>query len=204
MIKEHLHFKLYKPYGYISQLLSNDERQSRKKKFLSALYNFPTGIMPIGRLDEKSEGLILLTTDGKLSNTINQSGIEKEYYAQVDGVITAEAIQTLCAGVGISVDSEKYKTMPCEASQLIVSPELPPPAKKIRDDRHGPTSWIRIVLKEGKFRQVRKMTAAVGFPTLRLIRVRIGKLTLNTLQLSEVAPLTTEEVNYQILQKNTL
>jgi len=186
IIQSHSHFKLYKPYGYISQMLSNDERQSRKKKFLSSLYDFPEGVMAIGRLDEKSEGLLLLTTDGKLSDTINRSGIEKEYYAQVDGEISQEAITQLCEGVNIGLHGKKYRTKPCEVSKLVTTPLLPKRSKKLRDDRHGPTSWIRVILKEGKFRQVRKMTSAVGYPTLRLVRVRIGNIQLDTLQPSDV------------------
>ena len=201
---KHHHFKLYKPYGYISQMLSNDERQARKKKFLSSLYDFPKGIMAIGRLDEKSEGLLLVTTDGKLSNTINRSGIEKEYYAQVDGAITTEAIDILCKGVEIGFKGKKYTTKPCEVSQLISSPNLPDRSKKLRDDRHGPTTWIRVVLKEGKFRQVRKMTSAVGFPTLRLVRVRIGGLTLETLQPAEVKSVSESIIHSQVLTTNSL
>ncbi len=179
------HFKLYKPYGYISQLLSNDKRQARKKKFLSELYAFPEGTMAVGRLDEKSEGLLLLTTDGKLSDKINKSGIEKEYYVQVDGRITDEAIETLTAGVNIGINGTKYLTKPCKA-HLIEDPQMPYRSKKIRDMRHGPTSWVSIIIKEGKFRQVRKMTSAVGFPTLRLVRIRIGSQTLKGLEPSQV------------------
>ncbi|MDG3581999.1 pseudouridine synthase [Galbibacter pacificus] len=189
MAKSHTHFKLYKPYGYISQMYSNDERQARKKRFLKDLYNFPDGIMPIGRLDEKSEGLLLMTTDGKLSNTVNQSGIEKEYYTLVDGAITNEAIETLCNGVKIGVKGEKYLTKPCKAKQ-IDTPSLPTRKKKIRDERHGPTTWISITITEGKFRQVRKMTSAVGFPTLRLVRVRIGDIYLENLQPGDVETLS--------------
>lgn len=185
----HSHFKLYKPYGYISQMLSNDERQSRKKKFLSSLYDFPKGVMAIGRLDEKSEGLLLLTTDGKLSDTINRSGIEKEYYAQVDGAISQEAITRMSEGIDIGLQGKKYRTKPCEVSRLETTPRLPIRSKKLRDDRHGPTSWIRVILKEGKFRQVRKMTSAVGYPTLRLVRIRIGNIQLDDLRPSEVKPI---------------
>ncbi len=177
----HKHFKIYKPYGMISQLSSNDARQLRKKKFLSELYDFPEGTMPIGRLDEKSEGLLLLTTDGKLSDTVNRSGIEKEYYAQVDGTITAEAIETLSEGVEIGFDGKKYTTKHCEIYKVEEAPNFPDRGKKLRDARHGPTSWIRLIIKEGKFRQVRKMTSAVGFPTLRLVRVRIGNVHLDQL-----------------------
>lgn len=182
----HRHFILYKPYGYISQMLSNDARQARKKKFLSSLFDWPDKTMPIGRLDEKSEGLLLLTTDGKLSDTINKSGIEKEYYALVDGDITANALQQIQQGVTIGVNGKKYKTKPANAFILDQEPNLPPRAMKIRDARHGPTRWVSITLKEGKFHQVRKMTAAVGFPTLRLVRIRIGNICINQLKPAEV------------------
>ena len=182
----HTHFKVYKPYGMLSQLSSNDERQLRKKRFLSELYTWPDGIMPIGRLDEKSEGLLLMTTDGKLSDTINRSGIEKEYYAQVDGLITEEAILQLSKGVTIGFEGKKYRTKPCEIKLVRVPPNFPDRGKKLRDARHGPTPWIRIILTEGKFRQVRKMTSAVGFPTLRLVRVRVGGITIEGLSTGEV------------------
>jgi len=182
----HTHFKLFKPYGFISQLLSNDERQARKKKFLSELYDFPDGTMAIGRLDEKSEGLLFMTTDGKLSDTINRSGIEKEYYVQVDGAITNDAINKMIAGVEIGVDGRKYITKPSTVVRLHEPPDLPERSKKIRDARHGPTPWISVTITEGKFRQVRKMTSAVGFPTLRLVRIRIGSQTLMGLEPRQV------------------
>jgi len=185
-MKDHQHFKLYKSYGYISQMLSNDKRQARKKKFLSELYVFPEGTMAIGRLDEKSEGLLLLTTDGKLSDTINRSGIEKEYYVQVDGVITDAAIKQLSSGVLIGLNGKKYKTKSCKVSFLQENPRLPNRSPKIRDERHGPTSWISITITEGKFRQVRKMTSSVGFPTLRLVRIRIGSQTIKDLEPNQV------------------
>jgi 23S rRNA pseudouridine2457 synthase len=181
---KHRHFILFKPYGYVSQFISN-EPKSHKKKFLGELYNFPLGTMPIGRLDEKSEGLLLLTTNGKISAQITGTKVEKEYYVQVDGTITTEGIKWLKNGVEISVEGEKYLTKPCRAGKIDV-PELPERARKIRDERHGPTSWITITLTEGKFRQVRKMTAAIGFPTLRLVRVRIGKIKLNQMKPGEV------------------
>tara|TARA_R110002020_G_scaffold66939_1_gene175776 strand:- start:2429 stop:3016 length:588 start_codon:yes stop_codon:yes gene_type:complete len=187
----HKHFKLFKPYGYISQMLSNDERQARKKNFLSELFNFPENVMAIGRLDEKSEGLLLLTTDGKLSDSINRSGIEKEYYAQVDGSITSEAIQNMQEGVEIGINGKKYKTKPCLVKKLEKIPNLPLRKKKLRDDRHGPTSWISITITEGKFRQVRKMTSAVGYPTLRLVRVRVGTVLLDNLEPGDVVQLDT-------------
>ena len=182
----HQHFKLFKPYGYISQFKYD---LKRKKKLLGELFDFPEGTMAIGRLDEDSEGLLLLTTDGKISQQIRSRKVEKEYYAQVDGIISKEAIKLLQEGVEIGVEGIKYMTKPCKAFQLEEIPTLPKRAKKIRDDRHGPTSWVTITVTEGKFRQVRKMTAAVGFPTLRLVRVRIHDITIDEMDAGDVSPI---------------
>lgn len=142
--------------------------------------------MSIGRLDKDSEGLLLLTTNGKLSKLITAGNIEKEYYVQVDGEISEEAIEQLAKGVQISINGKIYKTQKCKISKLKNKPVFPERAKRIRDPRHGPTSWISVTITEGKFRQVRKMTAAVGYPTLRLVRVRIGNEYLENLQPGEV------------------
>jgi 23S rRNA pseudouridine2457 synthase len=113
--------------------------------------------------------------------------VEKEYLAQVDGIITTMAVQLLNDGIEISTQSgKKYTTRPCWVHKLDTPPILPPRRKAIRDDRHGPTSWISVTLTEGKFRQVRKMTAAVGFPTLRLVRVRIGTIHLHSMNPTDV------------------
>lgn len=186
----HQHFKLYKPYGYLSQFESN-ARHQKNSKFLGSLYNFPDGIMAIGRLDQDSEGLLLLTTDGKVSTHITSNSVEKEYYVQVDGLITDDAIKRIQQGMDISNEGESYKTSPCHIFKLEAAPSLPPRGKMIRNDRHGPTSWVSITVTEGKFRQVRKMTSAAGFPTLRLVRVRIGQHHLGVLQPSEVIQLET-------------
>lgn len=182
---KHRHFVAFKPYGYLSQFSSNDSKQ-QSKKFLGSLYDFPEGIMAIGRLDEASEGLLLLTTDGKMSAHINSQKVEKEYYAQVDGIISEEAVFQLKTGIDITVDGLVYKTKPCKVFKLKAIPDLPERAKKIRDDRHGPTSWVSMTLKEGKFRQVRKMTSAVGFPTLRLVRVRVGGIHVKDMKAGDV------------------
>ncbi|MHC2993337.1 pseudouridine synthase [Pontibacter sp. HJ8] len=174
---QHRHFILHKPYGYISQFVSD----KKKKKMLGELHDFPVGTMAIGRLDEASEGLLFLTTDGKMSEQVRSKKIEKEYYAQVDGLITDEAIRELQQGVAIGLYGEQYGTRPCTAFRLETPPGFAERSRKIRDDRHGPTSWVSITLTEGKNRQVRKMTAAVGFPTLRLVRVRIGSIYLRDL-----------------------
>ncbi len=179
---DHRHFIHHKPYGYLCQFVC----ELPKKKLVGSLFEFPEGTMAIGRLDEQSEGLLLLTTDGQISEYIRSRKIEKEYYAQVDGIITEEAVKQLQQGVEIGIRDVKYQTIPCKVFRLDSDPGFAPRTRKIRDDRHGPTSWISITLTEGKYRQVRKMTAAAGFPTLRLVRVRIGNIYLRDIQAGEV------------------
>lgn len=191
--EQHHHFKLFKPYGYLSQFVNNQNTR-KNKKLLGVLYPFPLNTMAIGRLDYDSEGLLLLTTDGKQSEQIRSKKVEKEYYVQVDGIITAEAIQQLTDGVAIRTEGIIYHTKPCKVYILKEIPSLPVRAKKIRDERHGPTSWLSITLQEGRFRQVRKMTAMVGFPTLRLIRVRIGNITIDEMNAGEVIPINLSSV----------
>jgi len=171
----HRHFLIHKPHGYLSQFIYE---KKRPKKLLGELYSFPDGTMAIGRLDEDSEGLLLLTTDGMMSEVMRSKTIEKEYYAQVDGIINEEAIAQLKKGVEIGFKGFRYSTKECEAKIINQLPDCIGEGRRIRDVRHGPTSWISITLTEGKFRQVRKMTAAVGFPTLRLVRIRVGNIHL--------------------------
>jgi 23S rRNA pseudouridine2457 synthase len=184
--QNHQHFKLFKPYGFLSQFVP----ESRKKKhLLGELFNFPDKTMAIGRLDHDTEGLLLLTTDGMMSYKVRDKGIEKEYYAQVDGEITEEGMSKLKSGVDIGIKGIKYQTLPCKAFKLDVEPKLPTRGRNIRDPKHGPTSWISITLCEGKNRQIRKMTAAVGFATLRLVRVRIGDIHIDSLIAGDVVTL---------------
>ena len=185
---DHQHFKIYKPYGFLSQFVNNQNTRKNKKLLGELFSDFPEGIMAIGRLDQDSEGLLLLTTDGKTSEEIRGRSVEKEYFVQVDGLINEEAIRKLQSGVEIGINGSQYLTTPCKAYKLKTPPLFPERGKKIRDERHGPTSWISVVLTEGKFRQVKKMTAAVGFPTLRLVRVRIGNEMLDDMQPGEVKP----------------
>lgn len=182
---------MHKPFGYLSQFVNNQTKR-KNKWLLGELFNFPEGTMPIGRLDQNSEGLLLLTTDGKLSHHINSSGIEKEYYTLVDGIINQETLNELSQGVTITINGKPYTTKPCKVTLLTNTTQYPILERNVRDERHGPTSWVSITLTEGKFRQVRKMTAKVGFPTLRLVRVRIGNmhLNLNSGEVIEVPHLT--------------
>ena len=178
---KHKHYILFKPYGYLSQFV-NQHKRRKNKKMLGELGKFAKGTMAIGRLDEATEGLLFLTTDGQVSYDVRSNMVEKEYYVQVDGNISEEAVLQLQKGVEIGIKGKKYITKKCNAFKLDISPILPERARKIRDERHGPTSWVSITITEGKYRQVRKMTAAVGFPTLRLIRVRIGNVLIGDLQ----------------------
>ena len=180
MNPNHQHFAIYKPYGYLSQF-TNNQNTRRNKKLLGELGDFPENTMAIGRLDEKSEGLLLLTTDGKFSEYIRSKKIEKEYYVQVDGTITNEAITQLQKGVNIRINTGDYLTKPAKVSILEKTPIFPARSRKERGANHGSTSWVSITISEGKFRQVRKMTASVGFPCLRLVRVRVGEYLLGDL-----------------------
>jgi len=175
---EHRHFIIHKPHGYLSQFVNNQSKR-KNKKLLGELHEFPEGTMAIGRLDENSEGLLFLTTDGQVSEEVRSKKVEKEYYIQVDGEITNEAIEQLKIGVEIGFKGRKYTTLPCQVSGLNPAPVFE--AHHEVRDKHRPTSWVSVTIREGKFRQVRKMSAAVGFPTLRLIRVRIGAILLTDL-----------------------
>lgn len=188
VVMENSYYKIYKPYGYLSQFVNNQNKR-KNKKLLSELFDLPENIMAVGRLDEKSEGLLLLTTDGKFSNHITSSKIEKEYHVMVDGIITQNQIEALKTGVEISVNGKPYITKPCQAELLRDTSHII--ERFVRDEKHGPTSWLKIVLTEGKFRQVRKMTAKIGFPTLRLVRVRIGDYKLETMK-----PCNIETISY--------
>ncbi len=182
------HYLIYKPYRMLSQFITHDRHQ-RNKRFLGELADFPDGLMAVGRLDENSEGLLIVTNDGNLSYRINNSKKwEKEYYAQVDGIITPDTVEKLKTGAEISINGKPYQTKKCKA-KIIAQPTLPETKQRIRDERHGPTSWVSITLTEGKFRQVRKMCAVVGFPVLRLVRVRIGSLDIETLDSKSVVEL---------------
>lgn len=198
----HRHFLIYKPYRMLSQFMTNDRHQ-KNKRFLGELYDFPENVMAVGRLDEQSEGLLFITTDGALSHHINKSGkVDKEYAALVDGIMTKEVIHELEAGVRISINGAYYDTNPCTVELLKQNPDLPETTQKIRDERHGPTSWVGVTLNEGKFRQVRKMTGVVGFPTLRLARIRIGPYNIATLKNKAVVEIKDKEIRNLLFNDN--
>lgn len=180
------YFLLNKPYGVLTQFTDKENRQT-----LSSLYEFPEDVYPVGRLDLDSEGLLLITNDKPLTNFLLNPKFkhEREYYVQVEGIPTNDAINKLCSGVII----ENKKTLPAKV-KMIDEPNFPERIPPIRERKNIPTSWLSITIYEGRNRQVRKMTAAVGFPTLRLIRVRIENLKLGNLKIGEVRELTKKEI----------
>ena len=117
---------------------------------------------------------------------------------QLDGVIDLESVDKLSNGIEISIHGKKYTTKKCLVRKLLLAPELPERIKKVRDDRHGPTSWIAITLTEGKFRQIRKMTAKIGFPALRLVRIRIGNVYIDTMTPGQVVEVSNFETSKEV------
>jgi 23S rRNA pseudouridine2457 synthase len=168
------YYALYKPYGYLSQFVC----EHNNKKLLGELYDFPEGVMPIGRLDEPSEGLLLLSNHGKLHEHLLAHHVEKEYWVLVEGHVNDDTIKQLSEGVGISTQSTIYQTKPAIVSRLN-NVNFDDRKPRVRYHPRKQHTWLSITIKEGRYRQVRKMTAVVGHPTLRLVRMRIGNLMLH-------------------------
>lgn len=177
---------LNKPFEVLTQFTDENGRATLKD-----FVNIPD-IYPVGRLDYDSEGLVLLTDDKQLQHRLSDPKfkVEKTYWVQVEGIPTEEALQKIRRGVII----KNAKTAPAQATLLETEPAIWERSKPIRFRANIPTSWLEIKISQGMNRQVRKMTAAVGFPTLRLIRPAIGPLKLAELQPGESRELTTEEV----------
>lgn len=171
------------------------------KKNLKDFFAVPKDVYPVGRLDYDSEGLLILTNDRKLNALLLRPEQEhaRVYWVQVEGNISNEALNNLENGVLISVNGKKYKTQKCTVKRFAVAPPVFERNPPIRFRKSVPDSWISITLTEGKNRQVRKMTAQVGYPTLRLIRYSIEKLTLHNLQPGEMKELTKSEL-YNLLK----
>ncbi len=184
----HRHFKINKPYATLSQFTHRHAKR-RNKRMLGEFYDFPAGTMAIGRLDEHSEGLLLLTTDGRVSERVRSAKLDKEYYVRVLGTLTPQTLARLSAGVDISLSGKPYRTKPCLVKSLPDPPEFSFPPRRVHRPNHGPATWLSIVLREGKNRQIRRMLATVGHPVIRLVRVRIGAVRLGTLAAGEVEEL---------------
>jgi 23S rRNA pseudouridine2457 synthase len=166
----------FKPFGVLTQFTADQPGQRTLADF-----GFPPQVYPLGRLDLDSEGLLLLSDEAGLNNRLldPEAAHPRTYLAEVEGIATEPALNTLRRG---GLDLKGHRTRPCLATRLDPPPELPPRDPPVRFRKSIPTSWIELTLTEGKNRQVRRMTAAVGFPTLRLVRIRIGSLTLGELQ----------------------
>ncbi|HJT80169.1 MAG TPA: pseudouridine synthase [Chthoniobacterales bacterium] len=177
-----------KPYGVISQFTSDGSSQHRTL----AEFGFPKGVYPIGRLDAESEGLLLLCDEPELNTKLlhPDNAHVRVYWAQVERVPDADALNKLEDGVVI----RGHKTLPCRAYTIDPQPNnIPPRDPPIRFRKNVPDVWVGLELTEGKNHQVRRMTAAVGHPTLRLIRVRIGAFSLGDLKVGEWRELTPNE-----------
>jgi 23S rRNA pseudouridine2457 synthase len=163
-----------KPYGVLSQFTPDGSPNRPLAEF-----GLPKEVYPIGRLDADSEGLLLLSDEPDLNERLlhPRNAHEREYWAQVEKIPTAEALKALAKGPVI----QGRKSLPCRAWLLDPQPEVPPRDPPIRFRKSVPDCWIGLELVEGKNRQVRRMTAAVGHPTLRLMRVRIGAFQLGNL-----------------------
>ena len=176
----------HKPFGVLSQFTPDGSPHRTLAEFA-----FPKNFYPLGRLDADSEGLLLLSDEPGLNHRLldPQNTHPRCYWAQVEGVPTSVALEKLSQGVSIG----DHQTLPCHAWLLDPQPTVPPRDPPIRVRKTIPDRWIALELTEGKNRQVRKMTAAVGHPTLRLIRVRIGRLDLGDLTQGQWRELNDQE-----------
>ncbi len=182
---------VHKPFNILSQFSSTEG-----KKTLKDFFDVPLNVYPVGRLDYDSEGLLILTDDKKVNNDLLNplNEHEREYWVQVEGNISQDAIDKLQQSVSININGKMYRTKKCVVKKFISSPKVSTRYPPIRFRKSIPDSWIKIILTEGKNRQVRKMTAAVGFPTLRLIRYRIEKISLENLQPGEMKIISKQEL----------
>ena len=172
------YFIINKPYHVLSQFTSDEG-----KKSLADFFVVPKDVYPVGRLDYDSEGLLILTNDTEINHRLlaPQYNHQREYWVQVEGSVNSDALKELEQGVFISIDGKQHKTLPCKATLFEQEPKVAPRNPPIRFRQNIPTSWISLAITEGKNRQVRRMTAKVGFPTLRLIRHRIEGITIDHL-----------------------
>jgi 23S rRNA pseudouridine2457 synthase len=186
-----LYYIIYKPFQVLSQFSPMDG-----KKTLADFFQVPKDVYPIGRLDYDSEGLLLMSNDPSLNNKLLDPSFqhEREYWVQVDGRIDQLAIAQLQKGVSINIDGKKYQTKPCKAFLFEEEPILPERVPPIRFRKEIPAPWISLTLTEGKNRQVRKMTAQVGFPTLRLVRYRIENLNIGAMKPGEMIQISQKTI----------
>ncbi len=184
------YYAIYKPFGMLSQF----SREGDHPTLADLDFEFPKDVYPVGRLDADSEGLLLLTNDNFFKTRLldPKQRHYRTYYVQVEGEITEVACEELAEGVTISINGKSHRTLPAQAKP-IGEPALPERNPPIRFRKLIPTSWLSLSLHEGKNRQVRRMTAAVGFPTLRLVRWAIGTYLLTGMQPGDIRELSYSE-----------
>ncbi|MGB1243196.1 MAG: pseudouridine synthase [Chitinophagales bacterium] len=177
------YFLLYKPFNVLCQFTDS----SLTKRTLGEVYPFPKNVYPVGRLDTDSEGLLILTNDKTLNHRLlnPQFAHKRTYWVQVEGIPTIEALEELEKGVDIKVNKKMYHTKKAAVKLLQNPPSVPDRNPPIRFRKNQATSWLELTLTEGKNRQVRRMTAKVGFPTLRLIRASIEGLTIEGMNVGQ-------------------
>lgn len=180
MINEFYYYAIYKPYNVISQFSKENEQDLTLKD----LFSVPSDVYPIGRLDKDSEGLLLLSNDSGLNEQLlhPSNKVTKTYLAQIEGVPSEESVLRLKKGIAIVIHKKTHQTLPASVFVIDEPFQIPIRNPPIRFRKNIPTSWLKIEIKEGKNRQVRKMCAAVGLPVLRLIRISMGKYTLPVLE----------------------
>ena len=190
------YFVVYKPFNVLSQFTSQED-----KKTLKDFFNVPSNVYPVGRLDYDSEGLLILTNDPQINNYLLNPlyAHERAYWVQVEGNITQEAIFKLQNGIDININGTLYHTKKSLATIIEQPSGIAARNPPIRFRKNIADSWLKIILTEGKNRQVRKMTASTGFPTLRLIRYGVEMITLDTLQPGEMKILSQTEL-YNLLR----
>lgn len=184
------YFVFYKPYNVLSQFTSEGGKSTLSD------FGFPKDVYPVGRLDFDSEGLLILTDDKTLNDLLlnPRHGHNRTYFSQVENVPSEDALNKLSSGVEINISGKIYKTKPAIANLLQTVPDLPERTPPIRFRASIPTAWISLTLTEGKNRQVRKMTASVGCPTLRLVRYAIENLTINGFSSGEIRQIDEKEL----------
>ncbi|HMQ49419.1 MAG TPA: pseudouridine synthase [Saprospiraceae bacterium] len=190
------YFVLHKPYDHLSQFT----RENPDQLTLSDLHEFPSDVYPVGRLDQDSEGLLLLTNDKKLNQLLldPEHRHKRTYWTQVEGIPTDAALKALRGGLDIRINKKTHRTLPAKVQLLHQDPPVGERIPPIRFRQNIPTSWLKIELVEGKNRQVRRMCAKVGFPVLRLIRISIEKLELGTMPIGAVKEYNGKEM-YRLL-----
>lgn len=190
------YYIIHKPFNVLSQFTSGDGKPTLKNYF-----KVPSNVYPVGRLDYNSEGLLLLTDDKKLNSLLLDPHYkhEREYWVQVEGSISSNAINQLENGVVLNINGKNFKTQKCRIKKFLSPPMVSERNPPIRVRKNIPESWIKIILTEGKNRQIRKMTACAGYPTLRLIRYRIENITLENLHPGQMKCISQQEL-YNLLQ----